>query len=305
MKRGINIGDFFENDYDVTKPFENPVPEWSYDAVCKAGFDHVRIPVRWSIWTDDANGYKINEKYAQEVENSVNIYLDNGLEVIINVHHFREAMDAPKENSEKLYAIWEQVAERFKGYSDKLIFEVMNEPTWRTTAEEWNEVQNECVKTIRKTNPTRKVMVCGIDYSGVFAMDDLVPIEDDNLIGTFHYYFPLEFTHQGAAWSPTYVDLRDVEWQGTDEEKANVVKTITEHAVAWSKKYGHPVNLGEFGVYGKYAKMEDRARWTDWVTKICEENDISWSYWELCRGFGCFEPDGTQIKPLIDALTNK
>ena len=61
MKRGINIGDHFENTFDTSAPFENPVKDWYYPLITKLGFDHVRLPVRWSIWTDDDNGYKINE----------------------------------------------------------------------------------------------------------------------------------------------------------------------------------------------------------------------------------------------------
>ena len=62
----------------------------------------------------------------------------------------------------------------------------MNEPTWRTTPEEWNEVQEEALAVIRKTNPTRTVMVCGIDYSGLVALDNLKIPKDDNLIATSH-----------------------------------------------------------------------------------------------------------------------
>jgi len=154
MKRGINIGDHLELDFNKSVPFENPVKEWYYEEIKKLGFDHVRLPVKWSWWTDDENGFKIDETFFNEVEITVKKLLERDLEVILNVHHFREAMDEPRKYSKKLFAIWEQVGERFKDYSDKLIFEVMNEPTWKTTPEEWNEVQEEALAIIRKTNNT-------------------------------------------------------------------------------------------------------------------------------------------------------
>ena len=305
MKRGINIGDHFEETYDTTVPFKTPMQEWYYDKIPKSGFDHVRLPVRWSIWTDDDNGYKINPMFFAEVEKTVKRLLDLGLEVVLNVHHFREASDDPKGNFKKLKAIWEQVAKRFCDYPQSLVFEVMNEPTWRTTAEDWNEVQDAIVGVIRETNKTRRIMLCGIDYSGIFALDRMIPPKDDNLIGTFHYYFPLEFTHQGAHWSPTYKDLSGVSWKGTDEQISNIENDIRNHAVAWGEKYGIPMNLGEFGVYGLNAEMEDRARWTRCVCDTCEKFGISWSYWELDRGFGCFKPDGEPVVPILNALTGR
>lgn len=303
MKRGINIGDHFENVYDTAKPFANPVQDWYYDTIKALGFDHVRLPVKWSLWTDDQNGYAINETFMNEVEKTVDRFLKLGLEVVLNVHHFREAMDDPKGNAPKLYAIWEQVAKRFCGYPDALIFEVMNEPTWRAPANDWNAVQQAAVQVIRKTNPTRRVMICGVDYSGLFALDDLIPPDDPNLIATFHYYFPLEFTHQGAAWSPSYADIKGVKWMGTQKEREDVYQGIKEHAAAFGQKYHMPVNLGEFGVYGKFADMESRARWTRCVRETCESLGISWSYWEFNRGFGICTANGDKIWPLIDALT--
>ena len=303
MKRGINIGDHFENTYDTTVPFENPVKEWYYPLIKKLGFDHVRIPVRWSIWTDDDNGYKINEEFMVEVEKTVKRFLDEGLEVILNVHHFREAMDKPRENAEKLFAIWEQVGARFAGYSDALIFEVMNEPTWRTTAEEWNEVQAEAVEVIRKTNPTRRIEVCSVDYSGLVALDRLEIPKDDNLIATFHFHDPFPFTHQGAAWSPTMKDVSGIRWEGTPDDEEFIEARIIAHAKNFSRTHGNiEMNLGEFGAYGKTALLEDRVKWTRCVRKACEKLGYSWTYWEFNRGFGIADTEGNVNEALVEAL---
>lgn len=303
MKRGINIGDHFENTYDTTEKFVNPVADWYYDTITELGFDHVRIPVRWSIWTDDKNGYKINEEFANEVEKTVKRFLDCGLEVILNVHHFREAMDKPRENSKKLFAIWEQIGERFANYPDELIFEVMNEPTWRTTDDEWNAVQTEAVEVIRKSNPTRRVEVCGTDYSGLVALDRLVLPKDDNLIATFHFYDPFEFTHQGAEWSPSMKDTRGITWGESEDDFEFIEARIIAHAKNFSRTHNNiEMNLGEFGAYGKYADMKSRVKWTKCVRKVCEKLGYSWTYWEFNRGFGICDAEGNRNQELIDAL---
>ena len=303
MKRGINIGDHLELDFDKSIPFENPVKEWYYEEIKKLGFDHVRLPVKWSWWTDDENGFEIDEVFFNEVEKTVQKLLDKDLEVVLNVHHFREAMDEPRKYSKKLFAIWEQVAPRFKDYSNKLIFEIMNEPTWKTTPEEWNEVQEEALAIIRKTNPTRKVMVCGIDYTGLVALDNLKIPNDNNLIATFHFYDPFEFTHQGAPWSATMKDSRGTHWYGTDDDKEFIMARFIAHAKNFQRRNNNiEMNLGEFGAYHKFNEMDEVCNWTKCVRETAEKLGYSWTYWEFNRNFGIYTPDGQPKQDLIDAL---
>lgn len=304
IKRGINIGDHFENTPVPNKPFENPIKPHYFDTIKNLGFDHIRLPAKWDAHTFDDKNYQIEPEFLAMVKDTIDKFLDKDIAVIMNIHHFREAMDDPKGNSKKIYAIWEQLADVFKNYPEKLIFEVMNEPTWRTTATDWNEVQTEAVKIIRQSNPTRLIEVCGIDYSGLFALKDMIPpANDENLIGTFHYYFPLDFTHQGAEWSPTYKDVSGIRWEGKPEEYEDIRNGIVSAAVSWSKKYDLPLNLGEFGAYGGKALMEDRAKYTRAVRDVCEDNGISWTYWEFNRGFGIFDrATGEPKQELIDAL---
>ncbi len=301
FSKGINIGDHFE-ELITTEKFEYPIKDWYFDIIKKCGFDHIRLPVNWAYHCEDYNGYRIDKKFVAHVERAVTEFVKRGYYVILNIHHFREAADDPKSQLEKLVALWEQIADIFKDYSDRVIFEVMNEPTWRADPQDWNEVQNYLISVIRKTNPTRQIMICGVDYSGLFALKDVIPPKDDkNLIGTFHYYFPVEFTHQSAPWSPTYKDLHDLHWEGTEEEKQWCVNAMLE-AKKWSEKYGLPVNLGEFGVY-KAADMESRCRWTNFVKNTALSYGFSFTYWELNRNFAiCEKNRPSLIQPLADAL---
>lgn len=303
FRRGINLGNHFENTPQPGVEFPDPMQEWYYTRIPELGFDHVRLPVKWSAHTDDENGFRIRPSFLAMVETAVQRLLESGLEVVLNIHHFREAMDDPEGHQDKIYAIWRQLAQHFRSYPETLIFEVMNEPTWKADAEAWNRVQNRTVALMRESNPTRRIMIGGIDYTGLFALDKLVPPENDpSLIASFHYYFPLEFTHQGAAWSPTYKDIRDVRWEGTPAEVEDIRKGIFEHAVSWSRRYNIPMNLGEFGALST-ADMESRARYTRCVRKTCEEFGISWSYWEFNKGFGiCDYKTGELKMPLVEAL---
>lgn len=301
FKRGINIGDHFEVNPPLGVPFENPIGADYFDSICSLGFDHVRLPVRWSAHTDDAHGYAIDKPFFSMVRNTVDKFLAKGLTVILNVHHFTEAADDPRANYDKLAAIWEQLGTRFCGYSDRLVFELLNEPH-NCDPDELNDVYARLTALIRRTNPTRKILIGGVSSSSIASFKTLVPpTGDGNIIATFHYYNPFYFTHQGAHWA-SLDHIHGVRWNGTDEEIAAVRRDISV-ALAWRERFGIPLNLGEFGAYGKYAAMEDRAKWARTVRTACEEAGISWTYWEYNRGFGIRDGQSDRyFKPLTDAL---
>ena len=95
-----------------------------------SGFKTVRIPVFWGNGMADGTDFKVNEKYIDRVEEVVKWALEDGLYVVVNMHHYDErlimfldreqAVDAAKK-------VWTQVAEHFKDYGDHLIFEGYNE----------------------------------------------------------------------------------------------------------------------------------------------------------------------------------
>lgn len=78
----------------------------------------------------------ISADYLNEVAGAVDKALAAGLNVILNTHHdsfetdlgnaASKAEDAVKDST-IIVRLWTQVAEHFKSYSDKLIFETFNE----------------------------------------------------------------------------------------------------------------------------------------------------------------------------------
>ena len=75
--------------------------------------------------------------------------------VILNVHHENwndPYEDSYKEASKKLKNLWKQIANEFKDYGRRLIFEGMNEPRWRNTNFEWNGGNSEGRSVVNKLN---------------------------------------------------------------------------------------------------------------------------------------------------------
>ena len=99
-----------------------------------AGFGAIRVPVTWGVHMD-ADG-RVFDEWMNRVNEIVDYVLDAGMYCIINVHHDTGAeSDAwlvadPQvyENVKGRYeSLWRQIAERFRSYDHRLLFESYNE----------------------------------------------------------------------------------------------------------------------------------------------------------------------------------
>ena len=180
-------------------------------SVKAAGFNTIRIPVTWG---EHMNGNTIQDAWMSRVQEVVDYAYDEGLFVIIDVHHDDYIWITPNnaeypEDSEKLKAIWTQISERFKDYGDRLIFEGMNEPRTIGSAMEWmggtlqersviNNYEADFVKTVRASggnNAGRTLIVTSYAASAEsMALNDVVIPKNGNIIFSVHYYAPWKFS---------------------------------------------------------------------------------------------------------------
>jgi len=305
LGRGVNFGNALdapsEGDWGVVLKDEY------FDLAKQAGFDSVRLPVRWSAHSMSNAPYTIDPIFMQRVDWAISNALSRNLPVILDIHHFNEAYDDPIGQTEKFVALWRQIAEHYKGYPDTLLFELFNEPKKKLTDEKWNMYIKEALPIVRRSNPDRTILIGSGDNNIISHLKTLkLPDDDRNIIVTIHYYSPLKFTHQGADWltkpesdPKTWLGTK---WTGTDAEKKAVTKEF-DTAAAWAKANNRPMNLGEFGSYNK-ADMDSRACWTKFVADTAVERGMSFHYWEFCANeFGLYDRQTNAFrKPLLDAV---
>jgi endoglucanase len=299
LGRGINLGNALEapseGEWGVTLQDEY------FSLIKSAGFQSVRIPIRWSSHAEADSPYTIDPKFFDRVDWAIDQALKNDLAVVINMHHYEEIMDSPQPQRERFLAMWEQIAEHYQNLPESVMFEILNEPTGTLSSTAWEIFSATAIEVIRKTNPRRTIIVGPGNWNSVDALPGLVlPENDRNLIATFHFYSPFEFTHQGADWvaNPGRVGT---EWKGTESEKA-LLEIDFELARVWGQKHHRPIYLGEFGAYSK-ADADSRHRWTDFIARTAEAKGFSWAYWEFCAGFGAYDPVAKQWNaPILTAL---
>jgi len=199
MGRGINLGNTLEP--PTESAWNNgPAQESYFDAYIDAGFTNVRVPVRWDLHTENAAPFAIDETWMNRVEQVIDWGLSRGLYITLNGHH----EDWLKNNysnqtlRDRYDAIWVQVAERFKDKSDRLLFEIINEPNGMTVAQV-DDLNQRILDIIRISNPTRIVIYGGNMYANSEQLLNAVIPEDDYLIGYYHAYDPWQFSGQGQG----------------------------------------------------------------------------------------------------------
>ncbi len=309
LRRGINFGNMLE------APNEG---DWGirldprYIDLIEGKFDTVRVPIRWSNQAAKTEDATIDEFFFNRVEKVVDSLLAKDVYVIINMHHYNQLFSSTLHYKEyavseevveaRLLNMWRQIAERFKDKSPKLLFELLNEPHGKMHAKRWNILSQKVLDVVRKTNPTRAVLIGPTYYNNVRDLPKLILPNDRNIIVSIHSYTPFFFTHQGVSHLPMNMPTGVV---CCDAEQRKEIITEFDSAIHWNKENGYPLHLGEFGTYNK-ADMDSRVEYTRFVRRALEERGIGWAVWEFGSSFGIYDPRRKQWRePLVEALLGK
>jgi endoglucanase len=297
--RGINLGNALE------APVEG---EWGlvlqaehFALIRQAGFDLVRIPIRWSAHAQTEPPYTIDAAFFERIDWVLSQARRQRLIVIINMHHYDDIYTDLAHHRKRFLALWQQIAHRYRKQGPSLLFEPLNEPNGAMDGDPWNELAAEVIAVIRQSNPTRGIVLGPGNWNRIAQLLNLKLPPDPNLIVTFHYYEPFHFTHQGAEWVSGSSGWRGTTWEGKWWEQTPIGEEL-DLAKKIADQNGWQLFMGEFGAYNK-ADMDSRVRWTRYLAQEAEARGIAWAYWEFGAGFGVYDPaTGAWRKELLRAL---
>jgi endoglucanase len=296
MKRGVNIVGYDPMWRDPSRARFQPR---HFKIIKDGGFDNVRI---------NLYGFRpMNEKmelpasWFQILDGLVAEATKQGLHVILDEHDYEHCGQDVQSCREHVLAFWRQVGAHYQSAPNNVMFELLNEPS-RAMDAHWNDLLVEVLAEVRKTNPTRNVIIGPAFWNNISWLEKLkLPANDRHIITTVHYYEPHRFTHQGATWGDAeWRTLSGIRW-GSTADYAKIEKDF-DVAQAWAKKRGRPVYLGEFGAYDK-APLEDRVKYTAAVARAAEKRGWAFGYWQFDSNFVVYDVDkGAWNEPIYQAL---
>lgn len=263
------------------------------DSIAAKGFNIIRVPVTWGPHLDSNN--KIDEAWMTRVEEVVNYVLKAGCYCVINVMHdtgekgwLYADMGDYATQTVKYQAIWKQIAERFKSYGDKLIFESFNEilnkqRSWTAPAaadgayQAINKLQQDFVNTVRATggnNEYRNLAITTYAATGnntVPLAEVTVPtdVHSGHIYLTLHTYDPYNFCSNNG-------DYNILVWDASCEaEVSKVVDQVANRA----NELGVPYIFGEFGAIDDKKAMNERVKYADYVAAQFKAHNTTGLWW--------------------------
>ena len=324
MGNGINLGNTLEAcDSNVGIKTNTPLSyetHWGQpkttqamiDGMKAAGFDTIRIPVTWMtnathLYEGD---YTIDADYMDRVEEVVRYARKAGMYVIINDHwdggwygmFGSESAETRALAMEAYKGMWQQIAERFRDYSDYLIFESANEElgtrfdensalycsdsvvTYLNDDERYaltNEINQTFVDVVRATggnNATRFLLIAGYGTNIDQTCDDRFQMPkdtaDSKLMVSVHYYDPWSYCGASSAVSATkWGKVSDYEYM--DQQLAKMTK-FTEA--------GYGVVIGEYGALPCSDGLKDNTlAYHTAFLDACTKYDLTNCLWD-CSG---------------------
>lgn len=324
MGNGINLGNTMEAcDNNVGIKTNAPLSYETYwgqpkttqamiDGMKAAGFDTIRIPVAWMtnathLYEGD---YTIDADYMNRVEEVVRYARKAGMYVIVNDHwdggwygmFGSESAETRALAMEAYKGMWQQIAERFRDYSDYLIFESANEElggrfdensplycsdsvvTYLNDDERYaltNEINQTFVDVVRATggnNATRLLLIAGYSTNIDQTCDDRFQMPkdtaDSKLMVSVHYYDPWSYCGASSAASATkWGTVSDYEYM--DQQLAKMTK-FTEA--------GYGVVIGEYGALPCSDGLKDNTlAYHTAFLDACTKYDLTNCLWD-CSG---------------------
>jgi len=297
-KMALSPGDYEHFETYITKDDVRNIASFGVDHI-RLGFDQIVL---------EEKPYVYRERTFRLIDNFIDWCRENKVNVVLNLHKaIGNYCDVPEpvallddaELQNRFVALWLEFERRYHA-DNGVVFELLNEVKDVKPAA-WNALAARTIQDIRKINPTRKIIIGSTCWNSCDKLKELPLFDDANVIYTFHFYSPFEFTHQrGVLQSGPLYYNRAMPYPG-DIERYRDYKRFVENAKEPYPRYqridinvlrewlqpafdfvkAHPDKIlwcGEFGTI-RHCDIASRENWMNDVILLLKEHGISYCVW--------------------------
>jgi hypothetical protein len=242
----------------------NMVTEKDIEALKKWGFNSVRLPMHYNLFTLPVDkepiagqdtwietGFTMTDNLLSWCKKN-NIYLILDLHAapggqgndrpIADIDTLKPRLWQSNANQNKTIALWKKLAERYKDEEWIGGYDLINETNYNLEGNEpLKKLFSEIIEEIRKTDKRHIVFIEGNKFANDYT--GLTPPWDKDMVYSFHKY-----------WNPT------------------TVETIQKY-LNMREEYNVPLWMGESG--------ENNNEWFRAAVNLFETNNIGWSWWTI------------------------
>jgi endoglucanase len=303
-RRGFNLTELSGGRTLVPRP---KYRESDFQWIAEWGFDFVRLPLSYWVWSKPGDWMTIDESAIEPVDRAVEWGRRHGIHVNICLHRIpgycvnrRELepyllFDSPRDSMDRALAAaihhWRFFAERYKGInSDRLSFDLLNEPPFMADQSRYVEIVRALTGAIREASPDRLIVADGADI----GQTPVLGLVDLGIVQSIHCYQPKMISHYTATWVPKrefesfapptwpMVDQRGRLWNR--EMLREVMMGVWEPLV----RQGVPVHVGEWGCFN-HTPHDACLGWMADLVALWKEAGWGWSMWNFRGAFGILD----------------
>ncbi|TDO78057.1 carbohydrate binding protein with CBM6 domain [Flavobacterium chryseum] len=251
----------------------NGITKRDVDSLAKWGFNSIRLPMHYNLYTPPIEQEKNGEiTWIEEgftmTDNLLKWCAENKMYLILDLHAApggqgndaaisdydttKPSLWQSDANQKKMIELWKKLASRYRDNEWIGAYDIINEPNWNFTGTNKNgcdensngplrDLMVQVTKAIREVDTNHLIFIegnCwGNNYNGIF------PLWDENMALSFHKYWNYNTT-------------------------ASIQKMLD-----YRKQYNVPIWLGESG--------ENSNVWFKDALALVETNNIGWAFWPM------------------------
>lgn len=331
LRRGFNLPD------QAPLRAQHQAKQETLRALRQMGMTHVRLPVAAEYVLSHFSGPATVDAATGDLDRALDRLLKLGYCVSVDMHPGSDFGDLQRRDPavahKALLEGWLALATRLSRWPhDRVFAELLNEPA--TTDDIWRPFVESLAQAVRAVLPDNWLIVGAAPFQRMEALANWRPLPDRNIVYACHFYDPLMFTHQGAAWEqgspwaraagvpfpsaandPRLLGLAESYERAGDAPAGRELRQMAQQAwgrreieaqfaklARWSSEHAAPIVVNEFGVLKWKAKRADRLAWIAAVRAAAEDNNFGWAHWDYATSFGLLDDAGAIDAGLVRAL---
>ncbi len=220
----------------------------------------------------------------EAVYRTIDLCLDAGLYTVLSFSPSFEDNDAffkSEQYKESYIDVWREIVGRYANDVRGVAWDLMNEPHDALANTQWLPYAKKLTAAIREIDTLHTIVIEPPGWGWPYGFEHLLPVDDDNVVYSFHFYGPMDFTHQRNNGMLT---ATEEQWlarkypgniQGEYWDKTTIRRNI-QPAFDWAKKHNVKMWCGEFGCTRWAVGAE---AWIHDMLSILEEEEVGWSWY--------------------------
>jgi endoglucanase len=304
--RGFNLLDFFttQSSGDVSEDDFRWIADW--------GFNFVRLPMCYTLWTVGNNPHQFDEAMLRKVDRAVELGHQHGIHICLNFHRAPGYSVNPERSEpynlwkdqvalDDFCLHWQMFANRYKGIpTAELSFNLVNEPIapveGQMTRQDHARVMRATINAIRAVDAQRLIILDGLSW-GNWPCQELADLAALGVAQSCRAYLPMGVSHYRASWVGGE-NFPEPQWPGGwNQGESWDYERLRVHYAQWADLAAHGVGVhcGEGGAF-RYTPHDVVLRWLGDVLDILGSFNIGWALWNFRGSFGILDSERADVR---------